>query len=456
MLRRIFAVFALLAASSVSAQVGESRSGGSSGSSSSTITNGVTATSGCLAGGVLRSISNLVECGAGFTYASGVAGLGTASTTTGILRLLHASHAFFNDIQQSATQAASITYTLPTTDGGASEFLQTNGSGVLTWAAAGGGVTIGDTQVAYATTANTLGGDAGMIYTSGSDLLTLLGGVTVGSTTTAGTATTSTLGTISGASATSNFLNVTGTFPGTLSAATHGVYFDFVPDNDAQTQSGMYVRLSGANAGAASYAARFSNGTSTNNIFCADDNGTCVVTIQDGGQLRLINGAVGAPALSDSAGTTGVYFGGSSAVWFSSGGVNSGIVQSTQSQWRNLLPLSGSVFDLGTPGIRWRALYLDGASTTGGFFLGRTITAAMTTGAQTIDKIAGTVNFAAAATTLVVTNNMVTADSIVMAVRRTNDTTCFLASVEPAAGSFTIRMTAACAAETSVGFVVTN
>lgn len=37
------------------------------------------------------------------------------------------------------TQAGNITYTLPTTDGDASQFLQTDGSGVLTWADAAGG-----------------------------------------------------------------------------------------------------------------------------------------------------------------------------------------------------------------------------------------------------------------------------------------------------------------------------
>lgn len=86
----------------------------------------------------------------------------------------------------------------------------------------------------------------------------------------------------------------------------------------------------------------------------------------------------------------------------------------------------------------------------------RTITAAGTTGAQTINLPAGTVNFAAAATTIVVTDSLVTANSIIFLNRRTNDATCLTASAEPAAGSFTIRMTAACTAETSVGFLVTN
>lgn len=90
--------------------------------------------------------------------------------------------------------------------------------------------------------------------------------------------------------------------------------------------------------------------------------------------------------------------------------------------------------------------------------LQRTITAGGTVGAQTINKLAGTVNFAAGANTLVVTNATVTATSIIMAMARTNDATCSVKNVVPAGGggSFTINTTAACTAETSVGFVVTN
>lgn len=85
-----------------------------------------------------------------------------------------------------------------------------------------------------------------------------------------------------------------------------------------------------------------------------------------------------------------------------------------------------------------------------------TNTAAGTTGAQTINKPSGTVNFAAGATTLVVTNNLVTTSSIVFAVVRTNDTTATIKNVVPAAGSFTITLSAAATAETSVGFLVIN
>lgn len=89
-------------------------------------------------------------------------------------------------------------------------------------------------------------------------------------------------------------------------------------------------------------------------------------------------------------------------------------------------------------------------------YVDQTITAGGTTGAQTINKAAGTVNFAAAATSLVVTNNLVTTSSLVFAQKRTNDGTCQIQSVVPASGSFTINMTAGCGAETSVGFLVIN
>jgi hypothetical protein len=85
-----------------------------------------------------------------------------------------------------------------------------------------------------------------------------------------------------------------------------------------------------------------------------------------------------------------------------------------------------------------------------------TNTAAGTTGAQTINKASGTVNFAAAATSLVVTNNLCTTSSIVFAVIRTNDATAWIENVVPAAGSFTINLGTAATAETSVGFFIIN
>lgn len=93
---------------------------------------------------------------------------------------------------------------------------------------------------------------------------------------------------------------------------------------------------------------------------------------------------------------------------------------------------------------------------TGHIFVDSTVTAGGTTGNQTINKPSGTVNFAAAATAITVTNSTVSTSSIVLAVVRTADATARIAHVVPGAGSFIITLTAAATAETSVGFVVIN
>lgn len=100
----------------------------------------------------------------------------------------------------------------------------------------------------------------------------------------------------------------------------------------------------------------------------------------------------------------------------------------------------------------------DATYTTADFNIVRTITAAGTTGNVTINKLSGTVNIAAGAGTagVTVTNSTVTANSIVYAIARTNDATCSVKSVVPASGSFVLRTTANCTAETSFGFLVTN
>lgn len=85
-----------------------------------------------------------------------------------------------------------------------------------------------------------------------------------------------------------------------------------------------------------------------------------------------------------------------------------------------------------------------------------TITAGGTTGNQTIDKPSGTVNIAAAGTTVTVTNSFCTTSSIVTAVVRTNDATAYIKNVVPGAGSFVINLGAAATAEVSIGFIVNN
>ncbi len=101
-----------------------------------------------------------------------------------------------------------------------------------------------------------------------------------------------------------------------------------------------------------------------------------------------------------------------------------------------------------TPGtfrdLKVRQHYVDQTITTGG-----------TTGNQTINKAAGTVNIAAAGTTVTVTNSLCTTSSTVYAVIRTNDTTARIANVVPGAGSFVINIVA-CTNEVSIGFLVVN
>lgn len=78
------------------------------------------------------------------------------------------------------------------------------------------------------------------------------------------------------------------------------------------------------------------------------------------------------------------------------------------------------------------------------------------TGAQTINKPAGSVNFAASATSLVVTSSAVTANSIIIATVNTNDSTMKSVAAVAAAGSFELFANAAPTATTRVSFLVIN
>jgi lysophospholipase L1-like esterase len=90
------------------------------------------------------------------------------------------------------------------------------------------------------------------------------------------------------------------------------------------------------------------------------------------------------------------------------------------------------------------------------FAIPKTITAAGTTGARTINQNSGSVNFAAAASSLVVTNSLVTANSIIIATVGTNDLNMSAVKCVAAAGSFTMYPDAPPSAETRVNFLVTN
>lgn len=86
----------------------------------------------------------------------------------------------------------------------------------------------------------------------------------------------------------------------------------------------------------------------------------------------------------------------------------------------------------------------------------KTITGGGTTGAQTINKQAGSVNFAATDTTLVVTNSLVTTSTVIVCTVGTNDTTLKSVAAVAASGSFTLYGDAAATAETRVNFLIFN
>jgi hypothetical protein len=86
----------------------------------------------------------------------------------------------------------------------------------------------------------------------------------------------------------------------------------------------------------------------------------------------------------------------------------------------------------------------------------KTITATGTTGAQTINQTSGSVNFAIAATSLIVTNSLVTTSSVILATVASNDSTMKSVQAVAGTGSFTLYANAAATAETRVNFLVLN
>lgn len=93
----------------------------------------------------------------------------------------------------------------------------------------------------------------------------------------------------------------------------------------------------------------------------------------------------------------------------------------------------------------------------GQFYLAKTVTAGGTTGAQTINKTAGSVNFAAGAQTIVVTNSFVSTSSLIFPAVLTDDTTAKSAVISSiGSGTFTIKLNATATAETKVSFFVVN
>ncbi len=117
---------------------------------------------------------------------------------------------------------------------------------------------------------------------------------------------------------------------------------------------------------------------------------------------------------------------------------------------------AGATFLGSTISVAGAATLSSTLTVVGDVAVSKTITGAGTTGAQTINKSSGRVNFAAAATSLVVTDSLVTTQSVILISKAANDGTARLGGVVAASGSFTIYMDVAPAAECAVNFLVTN
>ncbi len=108
----------------------------------------------------------------------------------------------------------------------------------------------------------------------------------------------------------------------------------------------------------------------------------------------------------------------------------------------NLYPLLAGTSKLGSNAKGWGAFFLD-------------YTNAGVAGAQVINKPSGSVLFAAAAQTLVVTNALVTAASVIILTVSGDDATAKSAVISvQGAGTFTIKLNAAATAQLKVNFLV--
>lgn len=142
---------------------------------------------------------------------------------------------------------------------------------------------------------------------------------------------------------------------------------------------------------------------------------------------------------SESSGNTNIRA--KSSVYLQVGSLSTGVQVSTT----YVRPIAADAMTLGHTALRFSQALLS-----------RTFVAAGTTGAVTANTVEGSVNFAAGASTLVVTNSTVSATSLVFVQVATVDATAKTAVVVAAAGSFTITLNAAATAETRVHFKVCN
>jgi hypothetical protein len=285
---------------------------------------------------------------------------------------------------------------------------------------------------------------------------------------------------LTGAAFDVNFLNVTGSIPATPAASYSGVFFDIT---SAGNHTGSQTSLT------ATLKAGFTGNASTDAISAGNQTAGTVKDLPNFGGNRGVRASSIATTAGANFGVVGFSYGGDLSVGVA--GYAGWITHKASSTYIGVVGYGsntdgtskqlGGYFTLApvaagsTPTFTSAALMCDNSATVDPIFVARdngtpvftigdggkitidnTITPGGTTGARTINKASGTVNFAAGATTLVVTNSLVTTSSIVMAVVRTGDLTAYIKNVIPIAGSFTITLGVAATAETSVGFMVIN
>jgi len=216
---------------------------------------------------------------------------------------------------------------------------------------------------------------------------------------------------------------------------------DFIPiRSNATTFADSPISFTGGTLNANSAAGVFfagDTGFAANGVNLKLDDASNRVTLQSDGN-NLVQ-SVQLNGIAQTASLTAGGAGGTAALTVD--GSNNLIELNTN----KVIPNTIGVTDLGSTASGFKQLYLDATITAGG-----------TTGDQTINKSAGSVNFAAAAASLTVTSNKVTANSIVMCTVATNDTTLKSVQCVPGAGSFVMFGNAAATAETRVNFWILN
>lgn len=205
-------------------------------------------------------------------------------------------------------------------------------------------------------------------------------------------------------------------------------------NNNAQGADALYNNTTGSHNTAIGDSALYSNTTGDYNTAIGRLSGySGGVALQTHSYCLYL----GQSARADADGYTNSIALGSNAVITASNQIMLGDTAVT-----SIVPGGNGVAALGSAAKSLKQVYFDYTNTA-------------TVGAVTINKAAGRVNIAAAGTSVVVTNSLVTAASHVLAVISTNDTTARVTAVVPAAGSFTI-YTVATTAQTSFDFFVVN